>query len=174
MNLAVFKKTRRAPRVGDVFVMQPPDGQFLFGRVISLDANPLGVGGAVLIYIYRTRSHTKQPVAELLPGEFLVPPMMTNKLPWTRGYFEFVENRALAGVDLLPQHCSCGDSRGWYFDEGGNQLLPGPVEPVGAWGLPKASERSTTIFRWPSASRWLRMTEAPRRLPVVIGATRPR
>ena len=105
INLAVLKKTRRAPRVGDVFVMQPPDGQFLFGRVISLDANPLGVGGAVLIYIYRTRSHTKEPVSELLPGEFLVPPMMTNKLPWTRGYFEFVENRALAWMDLLPQHC---------------------------------------------------------------------
>jgi hypothetical protein len=41
MNLAVLKKTRRAPEVGDIFVMQPPDGQFLFGRVVDTNADPL-------------------------------------------------------------------------------------------------------------------------------------
>ena len=62
MNLAVLKRTRRAPEVGDIFVMQPPDGQFLFGRVIDTNADPLGVGGAVLIYVYRVRAAAMTPV----------------------------------------------------------------------------------------------------------------
>lgn len=133
MNLAVLKKTRRRPEVGDIFVMRPPDDQFLYGRVISIDANPLGIGGGVLIYVYGARSREKTGVPKLLRGQLLVAPMMTNKQPWTKGYFEFVENRSLSSMDILPQHCF-KDSRGWYFDEQGKRL-PGPVEPVGQWGL---------------------------------------
>lgn len=133
MNLAVLKKTRRAPEVGDIFVMQPPDGQYLFGRVVDTNANPLGVGGAILVYVYRVRSATKAPAPELLRGQLLVPPMMTNKQPWTKGFFEHVENRPLSPMDRLPRHCF-KDSRGWYFDETRSRL-PGPVEPVGQWGL---------------------------------------
>ena len=73
MNLAVLTKTRRAPVVGDIFVMRPPDGRFLFGRVIDTNANPLGVGSGILIYIYRVRAAAKTPVPELLRGEMLVP-----------------------------------------------------------------------------------------------------
>lgn len=133
VNLIVLKRTRRSPEVGDIFVMQPPDGQFLYGRVISTDAlGPMGVG-CVLIYVYRARSSRKTDVPNLFRGQLLVPPMMTNKLPWTKGYFEFVENRPLAPMDRLSQH-SFVDTRGWYFDEDGNRLS-GPVEPVGSWGL---------------------------------------
>lgn len=134
MNLAVLKRTRRAPEVGDIFVMQPPDGQFLFGRVIDTNANPLGVGGAILIYVYRVRAAAKTPVPELLRGQLLVPPMMTNKQPWTKGYFEHEENRPLSAMDRLPQHCFKDDVRGGFRDERGNRLQTA-VEPIGDWGL---------------------------------------
>ena len=133
MNLAQLKRTRRAPEVGDVFAMKPPDGQFLFGRVIDTNANPLGIGGAILIYIYRARSPKKAPVPELPRDQLLVPPIMTNKRPWTMGYFEHVEHRPLSATDKLPQHCF-RDTRGWYFDEAGKRL-PGPLDPVGSFGL---------------------------------------
>lgn len=133
MNLEVLKKSRRSPEVGDVFVMLPPDGAFLFGRVVDTNADPLGVGGAVLIYVYRVRSDTKTPIPELLRQQMLVPPMMTNKQPWTRGYFEHVENRPIDPRERLAQHCFV-DTRGWYFDSTGRRL-PGPTEPVGQWGL---------------------------------------
>jgi hypothetical protein len=133
MNLTVLKRTRRSPEPGDIFVMHPPDGQYLFGRVIDTDANPLGVGGGILIYIYRIRSATKTPIPELVREQFLVPPIMTNKQPWTKGYFEHLENRSLAPMDRVPQHCF-KDTRGWYFDQAGNRLS-GPSEPVGQWGL---------------------------------------
>lgn len=134
MHLAVLKKSRRAPQEGDIFVVQPPDGQFLFGRVIETNARPFGdQGGGVLIYIYRVRSPVKVPVPELLPGQLLVAPMMTNRRPWTMGYFEHLENRALSAMDRLPQHCF-RNSYGQYFDEFRN-ALDGPVEPVGLFGL---------------------------------------
>lgn len=132
MNLAELGRSRRRPMVGDIFVMRPPDGRFLFGRVVSTNANPLGVGGAVLVYVYRVRSKTAAP-PPTLPLELLLPPFMTNQLPWTRGYFKFVDNRQLTSADVFPTHCFM-DSRGYYYDESGTQL-PGPTEPVGQWSL---------------------------------------
>ena len=62
--------------------------------------------------------------------------MMTNRLPWTKGYFEHLENRPLTPMERLPQHCF---ARSWtnapqYFDELSNSL-PGPTAPVGEYGL---------------------------------------
>jgi hypothetical protein len=133
MNLAVLKQSRRRLHVGDIFAMQPPDGLFLFGRVISVDANPLGVGGGILVYIYRARSSEKACIPKLLRGQLLVPPMMTNRLGWSKGYFEFLENQPLGPMDILPQHCF-KDSGGRYFNEHGERLAVA-VEPVGGFGL---------------------------------------
>lgn len=133
MNLAVLKKGRRRPAAGDVFVMAPSDGLFLYGRVIATDVSAGGFPDANLIYVYRARSREKNVIPVLLRGQLLVPPMMTNNLPWTRGYLEFLANHPLGTMDRLPQHCF-RDTRGWYFDEYGNRL-PGPIEPVGQWGL---------------------------------------
>ena len=52
---------------------------------------------------------------------------------WSEGVFETVGNIPLGDGDVLDQHCF----RRWngkYFDECSNQL-PGPVEPVGDFGL---------------------------------------
>lgn len=133
MNLAVLRSSRRAPRVGDIFVMLPPDGRFLFGRVISTDARPLRVGGGLLLYIYRVRSDGKIPPSELRTSELLLPPLMTNRQPWIRGYFENVENRPVRAEDLLSVHCF-KDTRGYYFDESGTPLEREST-PVGRWGL---------------------------------------
>jgi len=59
---------------------------------------------------------------------------MTNRLPWSKGYFEFVENRSLGPTDVLPQHCFKDDVRWGYRDERGDRLER-PVEPGGEWGL---------------------------------------
>lgn len=134
MNLAVLKKNRRRPQVGDIFVTLPADGLFLYGRVIATDVNAGGFPGANLIYVYRPRSKEINAIPHLLRGQILLPPIMTNNLPWTRGYFQFLENRALVRMDRLPQHCFEDVIRGWYWDEYGNRLL-GPIEPVGQWGL---------------------------------------
>ena len=59
----------------------------------------------------------------------LIPPLLTNNVGWTRGYFQTIGNRQLAAGEALDQHCfdAYGDG---YFDEYGQQL-PAPVQPVG-------------------------------------------
>jgi immunity protein 26 of polymorphic toxin system len=131
IQLTVLKKSRRAPQPGDIFVMLPPDGLYLYGRVVKTDAD-MGFGPCNLIYVYRARSKEKTPVPELLVEELLIPPVITENSAWTRGYFEFLENRPLTVAEQLPQHCFRDDyvHRGRHYDEYGNPL-PDPIEPVG-------------------------------------------
>jgi len=135
-NLRVLKPSRSRPAVGDVFAMQLPDGRYVFGRVARTDAKAgFGPPNAVLIYVYRDRHETKAPpeASELSPDRLLISPLMVNRLPWSKGYFETVASRSLSEGDVLDQHCF-RDWTGKYFDDRGNQL-PGPIEPVGDYGL---------------------------------------
>lgn len=135
MNLAVLKKSRRGPEAGDIFVMLPPDQLFLYGRVISTEAKIGPMENCVLIYIYALRATTKLPVPKLSRDQLLVPPIMTNKLPWRRGYFETIDHQTLEEEDRLRQHCFKDlFIEGKYFDEFSNELNQ-CIEPTGAWGL---------------------------------------
>lgn len=137
-NLRVIKPSRKKPQSGDIFAMQLPDETYLFGRVIRTDAvSGFGPPTAVLIYIYRVRSDVKAIPAreELRPERLLVSPIMTNRLPWSRGYFETIAALPLDSQDVLPRHCfSDAAVTGKYFDEYGNEL-PGVLEPCGDYGL---------------------------------------
>jgi hypothetical protein len=136
VNLRKLLSTRRKPRPGDVFCMQLPDGRFLFGRVILAD---LAMGrapmpGANLIYIYRCYSVDKVPdMASMTSRNLLLHPIFTNRMAWTRGYFEFLFNQPLQPNDLLRAHCF----RRWdgvYVDESGDPIGT-QLEPCGDWGL---------------------------------------
>lgn len=135
-NLQVLRPSRKKPKPGDVFAMQLADGRYVFGRVVSTEAyaGP-AMPGAILIYIYRTRSDTKEvpPAEEMRSDLLLVSPIMTNKLPWSKGYFETLANVPLSEDDVLDQHCFLAWT-GRYYDEKLNEL-PGPREPVGGYGL---------------------------------------
>jgi hypothetical protein len=138
-NLRVLKPSRRKPRVGDVFAMRLPDEAYLFGRVVSTDARwtlAVGAGRAVLIYVFRDRTLSLELAdrSVLRVDRLLVPPVMTNLLPWSRGYFQTVGNMPLGPGEVLLKHCFLDGARGRYYDEYGNEL-PRSVEPVGDYGL---------------------------------------
>lgn len=134
-NLQQLARSRRKQRPGDVFAMLFPDERYLFGRIISTDAVVGPIEGVLLLYVYRHRSDSPAVPdrSELRPGQLLVSPLLTNRKGWSEGVFETVGNVPLGDGDVLDQHCF----RRWngeYFDECSNQL-PGPVEPVGDFGL---------------------------------------
>ena len=133
MNLRVLKKSRHIPQAGDIFVMQLPDSHYLFGRVININAKIGPMENCILIYIYNVLTVRKLPIPELTTVHLLVPPIMTNRLPWTRGYFEHLTHAILTSESLLAKHCfrSSGNQ---YFDEYSNKLSK-PSSPVGVWGL---------------------------------------
>jgi hypothetical protein len=135
-NLLKFKKKGRKPEVGDIFAYQLrqfPD-LFFFGRVVATDTNIGGMDGhAILIYLYKIPSNSMENIPSLSRDNLLVPPIGTNALAWTRGFFQTIRQGLNSACDLLPQHCF----RDWpsgYVDEYGKRLL-GPVEPVGINGI---------------------------------------
>jgi Immunity protein 26 len=133
--MRTLKPTRKQPRAGDVFTLAVRDN-FLFGRVITTDAKAgWSMPGARLIYIFRTHSRiaTLPDRGVLQATNLLVPPIMTNNVPWSRGYFEALDNLPFQPGEVLPLHCFRA-SHGTYFDDQANQL-PGGVEPCGDWGL---------------------------------------
>jgi hypothetical protein len=113
-----------------------PTGMYLFGRVI-LAAPPRELApmpGANLIYIYAFQSKSKAPdEPHLRPNNLLIPPLWTNCLGWTKGFFETISSGVLQPTALLPQHCFRRHD-GVYLDETGRRL-PKPVKPCGEWGL---------------------------------------
>jgi hypothetical protein len=132
-NLRVLKPSRRPPKPGDVFALSPAADVFVFGRVVDPVA-VLGSITAVLLYVYTAvRSAPTPPLEELVREKLLIPPLFTNRLPWSRGYFDTLAWEPLEERDVLPQHCF-RDSRGWLFDDHGNRLQQA-VEPVGIYML---------------------------------------
>lgn len=132
-NMEVLKPSRRPVRAGDIFALRLAGHPYLFGRVVRTDAKVGPIDGLILIYLYRAMSHDKDKIPDLPVSNLLVPPLMTNRLPWSRGYFVTLVNRPLVKADVLHQHCF-EDSRGRFYDETGNELGY-RVEPVGEFGV---------------------------------------
>jgi len=114
--------------------MLPLDGLYLFGRVIDTEAVIGPMTGVILIYVFDYRSPTiEMPDRSHLRVEnLLLPPILINRLPWSRGYLETIGNLPIGTGEEIRQHCFLryGYVRTAYFDEKGNELRT-PVEPVG-------------------------------------------
>lgn len=133
-NLRPMTPSRKSPAAGDVFVAQLPDRRYLTGRVIRTDAEIGPMSDVILIYVYRGISASHEPPARDKPPQLLVPPIFTNRLPWSKGYFETVARWPLAERELLPQHCFYDVATKRHVDEFGNRLVH-PAEPCGPYGL---------------------------------------
>lgn len=136
MNLVKLKPSRKNPQPGDVFVFMLKQhlGQFWFGQVIRNDSSVGPFKNTILIYIFKNHSPDKQNVPVLSSDALLVPPIHTNKLPWTRGYFETVANKDLIKEQLLPYHHFLSAFKGRVFDDDSRPVAnPGPI--VGEFGL---------------------------------------
>jgi hypothetical protein len=135
VNLKVLHPSRKRLVSGDIFAMLPPDGKYLFGRLISPQAKIGDFITANLIYVFRVRSDAKVAPegVELRIDRLLFEPKMTNRLPWSRGYFETIANRPIAEGEVLKQHCF-ESSAHRYYDELSRPLVK-RIEPCGIWGL---------------------------------------
>lgn len=133
-SLKVLKPSRKKVSEGDVFVVQPHNmDQYVFGRVISTTAQLLAFDELILLYVYKSFSESKDDVPELSKNNLLIPPVMTNKQGWLKGYFETIINKPIDNADKL-QHCFYDQLTNSYFDDMNNQLNK-KIEPCGLYGL---------------------------------------
>lgn len=136
-NLVVLKKSRIEPKEGDVFCFRPRGRGYFLGRVISIEATIKSMTHCVLIYLFAKEYIEKVIPDQLLVGDLLVPPCLTNRLPWSKGYFETIGNRKFVPGEKLPVHCFLDvffKEEARYFDEFGN-IHSDRFDPCGIYGL---------------------------------------
>jgi Immunity protein 26 len=136
-NLQILKPSRKRPNAGDIFVVSPSTRGYFFGRLIATDAQIGPMRNCHLLYLFATESKTKHPPSRLLIGDLLMPPLMTNRLPWSRGYFETVSHREFLPGERLPVHCfqELGRKTSQRYWNEYNRELAERFEPCGIYAL---------------------------------------
>ena len=97
VQLIQMKKSRKKPCTGDIFVVQPFPDKYYYGKVIQTDLQSTDsfINGMFLIYIYDYCSTDKKIENNLDKNKLLIAPMIVNKQPWLKGYFETIGNVAV-------------------------------------------------------------------------------
>ncbi|MFG0330109.1 MAG: Imm26 family immunity protein [Phycisphaerales bacterium] len=107
------KRSRRRPRPGDLFVMREraDPGRYLHGLVVRTDADISRTGHAgSLIYLFNRLTDEPRPVddpiATMRPANLLLPPIITNRRPWTMGLFRTIDDDSYSidDFELLDPH----------------------------------------------------------------------
>ena len=97
-DLLVLKKSRKKPKEGDVFVLNPKKDIYCYGKVIEVGVKSRDsfVNGMYLIYLYNYFSETKALNCELDVDNLLIPPVVINSQLWINGYAETLSNIAVS------------------------------------------------------------------------------
>ncbi|MBG0831638.1 hypothetical protein HS041_28310 [Planomonospora sp. ID67723] len=137
IHFEVLGRSRKALAPGDLFTFSIKTRGYFFGRVISPsmpEDHPL-TSSACLIYIYAFENSEKRiDLQSIDVRSFLIPPLFTNRRPWTMGYFQVLENIPLTQRDVLEKHCFWDVPFDRYVDEMGC-LVEKKIEPCGSFGL---------------------------------------
>lgn len=140
-DLIAMKKSRKTPCEGDVFVLQPIENVFYYGKVIktNLISKDSFVNGMTLIYIYNCFSNDKNLPADLDEKDFLIPPIVVNHNPWWKGYFETIGNMGVTECDRNRDFAFWDLLTKKFVDFSGNEVDRQPecwsVFGLGSYGL---------------------------------------
>ena len=136
-ELISMKRSRKKPQAGDVFVIQPLSGRYLYGRVIrtNLPSNDPLIKGWNLICIYKNMvSEPVIPVERLDPEQLLMPPEIVNNQGWLQGYFLTIGSTEITEKDIAPNYGFWDALTKQFVNVEGNPLSYEP-EFQGAYAL---------------------------------------
>lgn len=102
MDLLVkMEPSRKRPKKGDVFVIQPKEGIYFFGKVVitNITSSDLMVNGWNLIYIYKGSGINLEISDTLDDRDLLIPPQIVNNQGWLKGYFKTIGTLPITNKD---------------------------------------------------------------------------
>ena len=87
-----MNKSGKHPKEGDIFLVQPLMNMYYYGKVIQtqIQSKDSFVNGMNLIFIYNKYTTDQSIPEDLNDAGFLIPPIIINNLPWSRGYFQTI------------------------------------------------------------------------------------
>lgn len=120
---------RRNPRAGDAFVYHPGNANFFWGRLLKTPFSIFGTKGhLILLYDVGTTDSDQVPWDAMASAELLVPPIVINGTPWSKGYFRSVEGRPLGPEDARHPIFFVNQSRE-CVDSDGDPIAASPLSP---------------------------------------------
>lgn len=83
-----MKKSRKKPVEGDIFVIQPVEKIFVYGKVIltNIKSSNVLVNGMCLVYVYNVITEGIQKNIILDYNDLMLPPEVIGELGWMKGY----------------------------------------------------------------------------------------
>jgi hypothetical protein len=127
-ELIAMKKTRNNPSEGDVFVIQPEEGRYYYGKVIltNLKSRDSLINGMTLVYIYNKVSSEKAFLENPEEAGLLIAPIIVNNQPWQKGYFETVGNTKVSEKEKNLNYGFWDMLKKEYVNYNGDELLKEP------------------------------------------------
>lgn len=133
-ELMKMKVSRKKPKEGDIFVVQPEIGKYFYGKVIriNLPSKNIIIKGWNLIYIYSNGTRELVLPEKLNPENLLFPPQIVNNQGWLKGYFFTIGNIPLISEDILNDYGflkeihSLPENQKFFVDEEGNKINKTP------------------------------------------------
>lgn len=124
INLEHLENSRKNIHTGDVFVVKPKGEGYYYGVVANSNSNHFGVEGIIHIQIFNYCTEKIEGVpCDLYKYELLIPPILTNKLGWRKGYFKTIGSLDTNMFPSIKQAVFVDVIRsGYYFDDKSNQL----------------------------------------------------
>lgn len=127
-ELIAMKRTKNNPSEGDVFVIQPKEGLYYYGKVIitNLKSRDSFINGMTLIYIYNKVSSEKVFQKNLEEADLLIAPIIVNNQPWQKGYFETVGKTKVSEKEKNLNYGFWDMLKKKYVNYNGDELLKEP------------------------------------------------
>nr|WP_243735358.1 Imm26 family immunity protein [Paenibacillus turpanensis] len=145
-----MKASRKNPKIGDVFVVQPLPEVYYCGHVIETNIqskNPF-INGMCLVFIYNYKTiKPVLPSAEALERNgLLIPPVVINYQGWTKGYYLTIGNIALEQMKNKFDYGFWSTTTRRYYSTTGEELKHKP-EYRDIYGLASYGYIGRTIHR---------------------------
>lgn len=125
-------KTKRNMQlqVGDVFVLEPIKGKYLFGRIVEVGSSDYRIARAqdtAVVFIYDELHTDMRDVPDSFETQkLLITPQIVDRGYWTRGWFYTVDNKPLTEIEQKLSYGFFYPTRDGmaYVDSSGENLMP--------------------------------------------------
>lgn len=121
---------------GDIFVLKPPKMKFYYGIVANADAKMFSAERILHIHFFDFSTNDYNTVPnKLYDSNLLIPPVLTNKIAWQKGYFKTIGNVTIEKFRTIKE-ASFYYYNGEIFDDNSHQLSkPYSIETTGSFSI---------------------------------------
>jgi hypothetical protein len=125
MKLLQQTKSRKQPKLGDIFKLRLDDHTFRVGKVLATEVDPYFLRPAAfgldslslwIVGIYSTTISNADVSSHDVSKTYLVPPCIINRQGWLQGFFETCDNAPMTEFDAETTRYWRDESANAYYD----------------------------------------------------------